>query len=345
MLTAFVSCLASIWLAVCGPGAPPPNAGASTALPEAVGDTPFDRYRTTDSVGREITYYVSRAAATDPALPLALYVQGSGSQSIFVKRNERIHAGFGAGPIERALRGKARLVLVEKPGLRFLDSAPAPGTPAPDDFRREHTLDRWSAAISAALDAALTLPGVDGSRTLVLGHSEGGLVACRVAAINSRITHVACLAGGGPTQLFDLIELARRGVFYGHISDQPEERVAALVRDWRAVLDDPESSEKHFLGHPHRRWSSFLATSPMEELLKTDAAVFLAQGDADEAVTVTSFDALYATLLARGRDVTARRLAGADHSFAARDEAPGQGWTSVMNAVAEWFAGRAHETP
>jgi hypothetical protein len=47
------------------------------------------------------------------------------------------------------------------------------------DFWREHTLERWSEAVSAALIAARSLPFIDQTKTLVLGHSEGGLVACK----------------------------------------------------------------------------------------------------------------------------------------------------------------------
>ena len=65
--------------------------------------------------------------------------------------------------------------------------------------------------MSAGVRAARTLPGVDPARTLAAGHSEGGIVAAHVAAGDSAVTHVAVLAGGGPTQLHDLVELARQG--------------------------------------------------------------------------------------------------------------------------------------
>jgi pimeloyl-ACP methyl ester carboxylesterase len=76
------------------------------------------------------------------------------------------------------------------------------------EFRREHTLPRWVEAVNAALRATHRLEDVDWTRTLIVGHSEGGTVAAHVAAANPLVSHVAVLSSSGPTQLFDLIELA-----------------------------------------------------------------------------------------------------------------------------------------
>jgi pimeloyl-ACP methyl ester carboxylesterase len=131
--------------------------------------------------------------------------------------------------------------------------APSPAAAnTSEEFRREYTLDRWAEAVSAAVRAARTLPFVDATRTLVLGHSEGGLVACRVAAMNAFVTHVASLAGGGPTRLFSMIELARDGQIYRDAGDLPDQREAKLLSDWAAVMRDQDSPTEDFLGHPYR---------------------------------------------------------------------------------------------
>lgn len=352
-----------MWLVSIAPGSanaqPEPEAEAAAPLrairdPGPMPITSLSRYTTTDSLGRSITFYASDAPLPAPAdanqqptppeelpsLPIALFIQGSGCQSCFLEHEGRVVVGNGIGPILRDFRSQCRVIFVEKPGVEYLDRPTRPGGTegASREFLEEHTLDRWALAVSAALDAALTLPRVDPSRVLVFGHSEGGLVACRVAAISPRVTHVGNLAGGGTTQLYDLIALARRGEFYQHISaDDPEARVAALLRDWERVLEDPMSVDKQFLGHPHRRWSTFLASSPMEELGKTGARVYLAQGTADTAVAVESFDVLFAWLNAQGRDVTASRIENADHSFTTPGQTPGAGWMGVMIGVRDWF--------
>jgi dienelactone hydrolase len=355
----------SIFAAVASAQTPPqPSAGIETPAPtpppkpfEALKDpTPipkstFARYFTTDELGRTITFYIDEppASPTDPQGKLAVivYVQGSGSQSIFTNVGQGPEArpapSGGQGGLRQLAKDRAIVVIAEKPGVLFTESPAQPGgaEESSPQFREEHTLPRWCSAVSAAMKATLTLPRADPSRVLVMGHSEGGLVACKVAADNPGVTHVATLAGGGATQLFDLIELARRGDMCGSKPRDPDECVNWLLSQWDIVLKAPDSADNFFLGHPHRRWTTFLATSPLEELKKTQAKVFIGQGTDDKAVYPPSADVLYATLKAVGRDTTYSRVPG-DHAFmtAGEDNKPkGDGWKDMRLRVVEWFLG------
>src|SRR5205823_12330596 len=115
--------------------------------------------------------------------------------------------GGWATTLFQAAQGRARVLVVEKPGVQFLDESPhaGMGEGCSEEFLREHTLPRWAEAVSASLEAARALPHTDPSRLLVVGHSEGAIVAARVAAENPHVTHVACLAGGGPPLPYDLV--------------------------------------------------------------------------------------------------------------------------------------------
>jgi dipeptidyl aminopeptidase/acylaminoacyl peptidase len=330
-------------------------AGPAAEVVQRVPNNPYTQYRTRDALEREITFYLSDVPDGVEAerLPLFVFIHGSGAQPLFSPWEDgRIVGKNGQNPILMVVRRKARLLLVEKPGVEpYVETGPGGSAQnASAAFREEHTLDRWSKAVEAAIRAAWTLPDIDASRTLVSGHSEGGIVACRVAAEVPEVTHVASLAGCGVTQLYDLMELAREGNFYQHAGATGEARVAALLRDWQGVLDDPDSTEKEFLGHPNRRWSTFLRSSPTKELMRTTAKVFLAQGTADTAVSVHSFDVAVAELLAHGRDVTWRRIDGADHSFnrpptassgsatgSAPPAQPVDGWREIWGEVLAWF--------
>lgn len=311
------------------------------AIPgEIVPQQPYQQFATRDQLGRVVNFYVSEELESTAPLPLVVYVHGSGAQSHFVSVAGRMRGRNGHSTIADVVRGRARLVIVEKPGVSLGDAPSDPGgaIEASPEFRIEHTLDRWVEAVHAAVQASRGLSGVESERILVIGHSEGGIVAAKLAAKHDLITHVAVLAGGGPSQLYSLLTLARDGTFFGRISTDPGERVAYVLEQWTLIQSDPDNVERLFFGHPYRRWSSFLSTSTMEQLLRTEAKMFVAQGTEDRAVAVESFEILRAELLARGKDATFRRVTGADHNFVIdRDGERTDVWGDAMNELMSWF--------
>jgi pimeloyl-ACP methyl ester carboxylesterase len=314
--------------------------GDDSALPKLEAERleiSFQRYMVKDSFDRTITCYLSRVGKEQDGkkLPLILFVQGSGCQSLFMKRGDKIAGGIQNLVLKQA-GDQARVLVVEKPGVNFLDSPPRPGSAegGSEEFLREHTLDRWTEANAAAVRGVWKLEGIDPTRTLVMGHSEGGIVAAAVAAKLPEVTHVASLAGGGPTQLFDLVEL-RKVPRPDESREEQENRVAAAFDDWKKIQADPESITEFWMGHPYRRWSSFLTRSVVEELKKSKTRIYLAQGSEDKAVSPKSYDIAIAELKTQGRDVTGDYIVGGDHGF--RTEANPDGFTKVIDRVLQWF--------
>lgn len=309
---------------------------------------PFQRFTVTDSFGRKVTFYLSSAPRENPTakLPIVHYIQGSGCQSLFQRRGDRIGGGYQNVVLQESKK-RSRVLVVEKPGVQFLDVAQRPGSAlgASAEFLNEHTLPRWAEANLAALRAAWQLPDIDSKQSLVIGHSEGGIVAATMAALEPRITHVASLSGGGPTQLFDLVELRSRP----QSNDKPGDalrRREAVYAEHAKILANPQSVADFWMGHPYRRWSTFLTHSVIDELLRAKAAIYLAQGTADAAVSVTAFDVLVAELKARGRLITADRIEGADHGFRTPEMPAGSpaGMQGVIGRVLEWFHGAAKKS-
>jgi Prolyl oligopeptidase family len=307
--------------------------------PASPPDIPYTRYFTTDKFKRRITFYIS--GDQSQRLPIVLSVLGSGAYSNFVRENGKIYDGHRAA--REAFDGKAHILIVEKPGIDFLEQHGPHGNPngseggASPEFLRENTLPRWAEAVNAALRAGRTLPMADPSRCLVIGHSEGGIVVAMVAAENQFVTHIASLSAPGPTLLYQLTIDAREGHLYRSLPPDAETQMRQLRSDVAAVLADPDSTTKLVLGHSHLYWSSRWPYSEMEILSHAKARIFLAHGSADHDVAVANFDVMYAQLLAAGRDVTAHRYEGADHGYRFADQPGRDGWKEVFETVRDWF--------
>lgn len=217
------------------------------------------------------------------------------------------------------------MLVVEKPGVEFGFNPPRPGTAegCSSTFLQEHTLDRWTAANDAALKSALRTSGIPQTSVLAVGHSEGGIVAASLAARNPKVTHVALLAGGGPKQSEDL------KVIFG------QQTAETMLSD---IAKDPKSTTKFVFGHPYLRWSTFMATSTIEQSLKNKASIFVGQGTNDRSVNPESADLLTSTLQRRGRDVTLIKVTGGDHGFSTDpSDRTGKGFSDMFDKVLEWF--------
>jgi pimeloyl-ACP methyl ester carboxylesterase len=301
-----------------------------------VAGQPYERYSTRDVLGRDIVFYLSESYSNKDSLPLVVYVQGSGCGSVFRRRGGKVVPTGGHISLQEVAKENARVLIVEKPGVKFLDEPLR--CEAASEFNLEHTLERWVQAIEAAILAARSFPLVGTDKMLVIGHSEGGLVACRIARdMPDIVSHVASLAGGGPSQLFDLLTLSSKGTFFGDVSGEPAERVMYVLNQWKKVQANPTSAKDFFFGFVYRRWSTFLTSSPMDELRHVEARIYLAQGLDDESVDPAGSDMLRAQLISQGKSVVYDRVEGADHSFNIKGNPDGSGWQEQLKRIIHWF--------
>ncbi|MBZ5666276.1 MAG: alpha/beta fold hydrolase [Acidobacteriia bacterium] len=294
-----------------------------------VGDKPFRRYIAEGRDGKRITFYVSTPQAPGHPVPLIVWVQGTGCSSHFVRKGERIGSKL-QSLLYSVARGRACILAVEKPGVEFLDdqSDDSDARVCRPEFRSEYTLDGWAATIADAIQAAQALPGIDASKTLVIGHSEGGIVAMRVSNVSPVVTHAASLSGGGPVYLFHLAEFMR-----GQRLDAEKEVYAC----WSDILKDPDSTTKFCWGQTYRQWTSFMKTSIIAEALKSHALLYFAHGTADTQNSVSGFDVLRAELAAKQRDAVFERIEGADHALDLPNQKVPEGLEAVFGRVEDWF--------
>lgn len=295
---------------------------------EPIAGTPFERRVVVDSSDRKITYYINRPKGQ--STPIMLVIQGSGCAPVLT-----IGQGGASSSIynlERFARdGRFTVVAVEKPFSGVV--AQKGGTQGCSDaFNADFTAESWRNALQAALNDARKMSWVDHLRTLVLGSSEGAVMASVMAANDPKITDVVSVSGSGTTQLFDFIAQAYRSCF------DTSACLAEIDRNVVAIKSDPYSSTKFAWGHPYKRWASFFSVDPSNLLLKSKARVYIAMGTADDSVPAISQEVLAAKLLVAGHDVTVRRVPDGTHSLNQRNTRNWDDLDRELNAALEWFS-------
>jgi hypothetical protein len=333
----FVLLVALLVASLTGLAAPTP-----VAVPDFPANFPYRAFDVTDSLGRSVRFYLSDADVHD-ARPLILVIQGSGCASSFFRRDGRISQSWHA-LVRQAAAGRAQVLVVEKPGVQLFDLPQKPGgaNDCTAGFKREHTRDRWLAALQAGLRGALEQRAQKPAAVMALGHSEGAAFAPYLAIADPAVTHVASLAASPLSQLHDFFDMAARGE--GFIAQAPgnkADHIKRVLDAWKQVQSDPQSDSKSVFGHAHRYWNDKFAPFDWTQLDRSRARFFLAHGDADENSSVRVFDHFAIELIVRGRDVTWLRLAGADHGFGRKDVPGGSsaGMTAVVADAVAWMLG------
>ena len=154
----------------------------------------FERRTVEDQFNRRIEYVVRGAKR---AAPLVVWIQGSGCHSLFVRAPDGTVRTRQQGILASVVGDRGTVLAVEKPGVRLFDDPGPRGTAdgCRAAFRREHTLERWSAAVVAAISAQTAMAAA--SPLVIIGHSEGGLVGASVARQLDHVSHVALLSSPG----------------------------------------------------------------------------------------------------------------------------------------------------
>ena len=246
----------------------------------------------------------------DPRRPLAVWMQGSGYHSLFPEHDGRLRSGF-LNLIAETLGPDVQVLAVEKRGVTLGVSGTGGALDAPVEYHEFATLKDRAADVVAVLDS-LQRQNLLPERVLAIGHSEGADVAAKVAADHPRVSHLAFLSGGGASQLFDFMVLIRKSEATAR---DKETEIEELWKSWHEIQADPWSISKMFHGHAYRRWASFMAEAPIDNLKKTRAKILIVHGSADTSVPIESADLAAVDLSRAGRAFEYLRLPQADHSL------------------------------
>lgn len=309
------------------PAAPPPP-----APPPA--DAPFVEKTLSIGTGATAlpaTLAVPRGAGPFPAVVL---VHGSGAQD----RDETIGANRPFLDIARALAADGIAV------LRYEKRTHAhPGQFAGHDFTVD---DETTDDAIAAIDVLRAQAGIDASRLYVFGHSQGAMLAPRIAARSGRVAGVVMLAAPA-RRLLDLLPEQNRYLasLDGTVSDQEKAALAKIDDAIARIRGHGATTAADIpLGLPAAYWRSIDAIDPLADARALKRPMLLLQGGRDFQVASTDW-ALWQKTFGHDPRATLRFYPALDHlaiagtgpSTLASYSTPGHVDAQLLDDIARWI--------
>ena len=148
-----------------------------------------------------------------------------------------------------------------------------------------------------AAQAVATLRGLDGidpKRVFVLGHSQGGMMAPRIAAVSGHVAGLVLLAAPARSLLDIVIEQNRRLAVLddGKTSDAERDAITSLIQQVRTTRDSAtDAATKTVMGLPAGYWRSIDSVDPVAEAQSVALPMLVLQGARDIQVVDADWQA------------------------------------------------------
>lgn len=170
-----------------------------------------------------------------------------------------------------------------------------------------------------------------GYRNIVLlGGSEGALVAAMVAAKNNYITAVVSLNGGGRFFIDDILYSMSH-----ELPPQALEEAQKGIREFHTVISNSDDMEVQMSGHGFQWWKSMLTLDQAEILMKVQAPLLVIQAELDKSVSPI-LAAKQAELISQKKNnFEYLPFEGIDHKF--KDSKGKSHASEVINSIQEWL--------
>ena len=218
-----------------------------------------------------ITYYLQQPPA-GTAGPLLLVLQGSQPESVF---------DHGISDKGLPSRHRAGLLMIEKRGVvRGSQGCSA-------EYLTRNDLDARLQDIVDVLRHLRAEPWWNGE-LLVLGGSEGGALAVKVADTVPVKRAVLLVTGGGMTMAEAMPSILRTAM-HGAPEDAIQAAIGRLPHTFADIRNRPDALDTHFGPcNTFRYWHSMLWFRPLDRMLATQTTYLLVHGDRDASHPVAS---------------------------------------------------------
>jgi uncharacterized protein len=310
---------------------PAPPAPAEAPVPDA----PFEeRGLSVGDAGRALGGTLAMPKHASAPVPGVVLVHGSGPQD----RNETVGANRPFLDIARALAARGIAV------LRYDKRTQA----RPQDFAGgDYDVDDETTDDAVAAVAALReVDGVDRDRVFVLGHSQGGMLAPRIAEASGDVAGLVMLAAPA-RPLLDLLPEQNRYLFAadGEIVPAEQQFLDSLDASIARIRSGgPMDARDTPLGLPVAYWRGLDAIDPVADALAIDIPILLLQGGRDFQVVDADWQR-WRRALADRPDTSFKHypalnhlgIAGQGAGTLAEYDRPGHVDPGLIDDVAEWI--------
>jgi len=285
-------------------------------------------FKIADETLGDIHYYVTEKGIDQEKPLLFLYSVTSGLHTLLVVKKGEKSLQLGTVPPDQlhSFSDEFHVVFMAKAGTPFCDTVEVEEIDPMKNLEEYRPSDEYvqkagmvweMSASKLVIDDLLRRLPIEKKKVVAMGMSEGGLLVTRMAAEDSRITHLVSVISTGLNQFFSSIINRRIDAATGTLThEEAQKEVESLFAIYKDIYANPESTENWYYGHPYRRWGSFCNFIPVDHLVKLDIPILLVNGTADRSSPILQSDYIMLEFIRRRKtNLTYHVVPGMGHSL------------------------------
>jgi hypothetical protein len=244
--------------------------------------------------------------------PIFVNISGFGAFPVFRKTDLGVSSSLLVS--HKLLNEKYYYVVIPYPTIPFYSDVEVEPS---STYLESANLNYFSKINSAVIDYLVKQEWIDNKKIIISGASSGSDIATKVATINKNVSHLACFAGCGLTQMYNFIVDIRKQIRTNEISEKDgQKEIIELYSSFKDIFDDPTSVNKFWGGHTFKLWHSFFSNPPLNNLLKVNIPIYYSKGTEDVNSCIEGTDIIPLEFIrSKKNNLTYKAWFGCDHYF------------------------------